>query len=280
MRGFDMPPHKEMCLSQILLIRALTAAFWQKPYRQKLVRWGTELHDKFLIHHFVREDLTDVCNYLSEQGFNFELSWLDPFFEFRFPILGEVQVGSLQLTLRSGIEPWNVLGEELSNTGTARFVDSSVERVEVKVSGFNPERYALLCNQVQIPLVSTGRKGEYVAGIRYKAWNPPSALHPTIGTDVPLVFDLYDRWNERSVGGCTYHVSHPGGRSYDTFPVNSYEAESRRVNRFWEFNHTPRAVEQLINQDLSPQAVGRYVTEVYQPNPSFRIIHRSSQRTE
>ena len=271
MRGFDMPPHKEMCLSQILLIRALTAAFWQKPYRQKLVRWGTELHDKFLIHHFVREDLTDVCNYLSEQGFNFELSWLDPFFEFRFPILGEVQVGSLQLTLRSGIEPWNVLGEELSNTGTARFVDSSVERVEVKVSGFNPERYALLCNQVQIPLVSTGRKGEYVAGIRYKAWNPPSALHPTIGTDVPLVFDLYDRWNERSVGGCTYHVSHPGGRSYDTFPVNSYEAESRRVNRFWEFNHTPRAVEQLINQDLSPQAVGRYVTEVYQPNPGLPI---------
>ncbi|MEM9984187.1 MAG: transglutaminase family protein [Bacteroidota bacterium] len=271
MRGFDMPPHREMCLSQILLIRALTAAFWQKPYRQKLVRWGTELHDKFLIHHFVKEDLTDVCDYLAEQGFQFELSWLDPFFEFRFPILGQVQVGSLHLTLRAGIEPWNVLGEELSNTGTARFVDSSVERVEVKVSGFNPERYALLCNQTQIPLVSTGRKGEYVSGIRYKAWNPPSALHPTVGTDVPLVFDLYDRWNERSVGGCTYYVSHPGGRSYDTFPVNSYEAESRRVNRFWEFNHTPRAVEQIVNQDLSPTSVGRYVSETYQPTQGIAV---------
>lgn len=251
MRGFDMPPHKQMCLLQLLLIRALVAAFWKRPYRQPLIRWGTSLHDKFLIHHFVKEDMAEVLFYLREVGFDFDLSWFDAFFEFRFPLLGKIQVGETQLRLRAGIEPWNVLGEEMSNTGTARFVDSSVERIEVALDGFNPERYHLLCNKAIVPLRSTGAVGSYVAGIRYKAWSPPSALHPTIGADVPLVFDIYDRWNQRSIGGCTYHVSHPGGRNYETFPVNSFEAEGRRINRFWEYNHSARNVEQLKPQTSS-----------------------------
>lgn len=278
MRGFDMPPHKEMCLSQILLIRALCAAFWQHPYRQPLVRWGTDLHDRFLIHHFVREDLADVCTYLQQQGFHFELGWLDPFFEFRFPILGQVQVGSIDLTIRAGIEPWNVLGEEMSNTGTARFVDSSVERVEVRIEGINQERYYLLCNQVRVPLTPTGKNGSYVASIRYKAWNPPSALHPTIGVDVPLVFDIYDSWNKRSIGGCTYFVSHPGGRNYDTFPINSYEAEARRTNRFWEYNHTPSAVNQLFNPVKGGDQAVRYVTEHQQTQEAFSVISMEVDR--
>lgn len=271
MRGFDMPPHKEMCLSQLLLIRALTAAFWKNPYRQKLIRWGTELHDRFLIHHFVKEDLQDVVNYLQEEGFDYKLEWLAPFFEFRFPILGQISVGSIQLMIRAGIEPWNVLGEEISSAGTARFVDSSVERVEVMISGIQTERYALLCNQTHVPLTYTGTKGKYVAAIRYKAWNPPSALHPTIEVDVPLVFDIYDTWNKRSIGGCTYHVSHPGGRSYDTFPVNSYEAESRRVNRFWEHNHTPKTIEKIVNQETSTTNPTRYVSTTYEPVSTFPV---------
>ncbi|MEZ4829921.1 MAG: transglutaminase family protein [Bacteroidia bacterium] len=269
MRGFDMPPHVEMCLIQILLIRSLVAVFWKNPYRKKLVRWGTELHDKFLIHHFVKEDMKEVIDYLNEHGYEFKMEWLDAFFEFRFPLLGKVSVGQIHLTIRAGIEPWNVLGEEMSNTGTARFVDSSVERVEVMLEGIAIERYQLLCNQTIVPLTSTGTRGKYVAGIRYKAWNPPSALHPTLGVDVPLVFDIYDTWNKRSVGGCTYHVSHPGGRSYDTFPVNSYEAESRRVNRFWEQNHTPRSEDRIISQASSSLSPTRYLSPQYWPVAAF-----------
>lgn len=263
MRGFDMPPHKQMCLTQLLLIRTLVAAFWQQPYRQKLIRWGTELHDKFLMQHFVREDLKDVVFYLKEQGLPFELEWLAPFFEFRFPVLGQMSVDGIHLTVRAGIEPWNVLGEEMSNTGTARFVDSSLERIEVTIEGMNQERYLLLCNQNTVPLYFTGIRGKYVAGVRYKAWNPPSALHPTIGPDVPLVFDIYDTWNKRSIGGCTYHVSHPGGRNYDTFPVNSFEAEARRGTRFWEHHHTPKALEQIIPQTSPVETTKRYLTNDY-----------------
>lgn len=263
MRGFDMPPHKQMCLMQLLLIRALVAAFWKQPYRQKLIRWGTSLHDKFLIHHFVKEDLGDVLFYLREAGFDFDMAWFEPFFEFRFPLIGQIHVDSIELSIRAGIEPWNVLGEEMSNTGTARFVDSSVERIEVALKGINIERYQLLCNQTIVPLTFTGTKGSYVAGIRYKAWSPPSALHPTIEADIPLVFDIYDTWNKRSIGGCTYHVSHPGGRSYETFPVNSFEAESRRVNRFWEYNHTARSVENVVGQGTVESTTNRFVSTDY-----------------
>lgn len=269
MRGFDMAPHRQMCICQLLLIRSLALAFWEKPYRQKLVRWGTELHDRFLIHHFVKEDLAEVCAFLQAQGIPFQMEWLDAFFEFRFPVLGQVQMGDLRMTLRAGIEPWHVLGEELGNMGTARFVDSSVERLEVCLEGIRRERYQLLCNQIPVPLTATGNRNTFVAGIRYKAWNPPSALHPTIGVDTPLVFDLYDLWNERSVGGCTYHVAHPGGRSYDTFPVNSYEAESRRVNRFWEQNHTPQAFEQIIGQEKQFDQAQRYISAIYPPVSSL-----------
>lgn len=238
LRAFDMPPNKQMCLVQLLLIRTLVAWFWQKPYKQKLVRWGTELHDKFLMHHYVKEDLKDVLSQINEFGYPFDLAWFEPFFEFRFPMLGKLQIGDIQLVLRTAIEPWNVLGEEMSNAGTARFVDSSLERIEVKISGITSERYILLCNGLRVPLRSTGTHGEYVAGIRYKAWNPPSALHPTVEADTPLVFDIFDTWNGRSIGGCTYFVYHPGGRAYHTYPVNAYESESRRVSRFWDYGQT------------------------------------------
>ncbi|MEM6764756.1 MAG: transglutaminase family protein [Bacteroidota bacterium] len=264
MRGFDMPPHKELCLTQLLLIRALTAVFWKQPYKKKLVRWGPALHDKFLIYHFVKEDLKEVVTYIQEHGVDFQLSWLEPFFEFRFPMLGKISLGEVKLGIRAGIEPWNVLGEEMSSSGTARFVDSSVERIEVTVEGLQPDRYQLLCNQTNVPLTETGTSGRYIAAIRYKAWNPPSALHPTIGADVPLVFDVYDSWNNRSIGGCTYHVSHPGGRNYDTFPVNSFEAEARRSNRFWEYNHTPKAVEQIKTQASPVTESLRYVSTAYE----------------
>lgn len=260
-RAFDMPPHKHMNLVQNLLVRALIAKFWKEPYKKKLIRWGTELHDRFLLPHFAYLDMIDVVNDLKEAGYEFDISWFDPFFEFRFPHHGGVTIDNLQLELRLGIEPWHVLGEELSNSGTARFVDSSVERLQAKVSGFVQERHILVCNGCRVPLRPTGTKGEYVAGIRYKAWNPPSALHPTIGVDAPLVFDIVDTWNNRIIGGCTYFVSHPGGRSFDTYPINSYEAESRRISRFWEFGHTPSTLNTIPAPVRFNTAPSRFVAE-------------------
>lgn len=237
-RGFDMPPNKHMCIVQLLLIRSLLAWFWKKPYQHKLTRWGTELYDRFMLPHYVQQDLAEVTRDLQEAGYPFQLQWLETFFEFRFPLYGKISVQEMELLVRMGIEPWHVLGEEAAQGGMARFVDSSVERVEVKVKNFNIDRYLVTCNGVPVPLQPTSVRGEHVAGVRYRAWTPPSALHPTLGKDVPLVFDVVDTWNHRAIGGCTYHVAHPGGRNYDTFPVNSYEAEGRRISRFWTEGHT------------------------------------------
>lgn len=260
-RAFDMPPHKHMNLVQTLLVRALVSMFWKKPYKKKLVRWGTELHDRFLLPHFAYLDMVDIVNDLKSAGYQFDISWFDPFFEFRFPRHGTIIMDNVQMELRLGIEPWHVLGEELSNTGTARFVDSSLERLQVKVSGFVEGRHILVCNGCRVPIRNTGIKGEYVSGIRYKAWNPTSALHPTIGVDAPLVFDIIDTWNNRVLGGCTYFVSHPGGRSFDTYPVNSYEAESRRISRFWGFGHTPSQKEEIPVTVKSTPSISRFVAE-------------------
>jgi uncharacterized protein (DUF2126 family) len=229
----------------MLLVRTLVSLFWKKPYKHKLVRWGTQLHDKFLIEHYVREDIRDIVAFLRSEGYGFENDWFDPFFEFRFPLYGMSTIEGVHCELRGGIEPWNVLGEESSSQGTARYVDSSLERVQVRVRDFVSERYVLTCNGVRVPLVSTGVEGEYVSGVRYRAWQPWSALHPTIGVDTPLVFDIVDTWNRRSMGGFTYFIAHPGGRSYDTFPVNTLEAQSRRISRYWGFGHSQGEIEEI-----------------------------------
>ncbi|HEY9047312.1 MAG TPA: transglutaminase family protein, partial [Ohtaekwangia sp.] len=245
-RGFDMPPNKQMCIVQLLLIRSLLARFWKKPYTGRLIRWGTELYDKYMLPHYVEQDLTEVVNDLNEAGYPFQLAWLEPFFEFRFPLYGKIKVQDMELKLRLGIEPWHVLGEESVSGGTARFVDSSVERVEVSINNFNSDRYIITCHGIPVPLTETSVKGQYIGGVRYRAWSPPSALHPTLGADVPLVFDVFDTWNKRSIGGCVYHVAHPGGRNYDTFPVNAFEAEGRRISRFWNHGHTPGTITPVV----------------------------------
>ena len=242
LRSFEMPPHAQMSLVQVVLLRSLIAWFWREPYKHDLVRWGTELHDRFMLPHYVHEDMRQVTKDLQRAGFAFDLEWLAPFFEFRFPRYGNTLIDGMDLELRFAIEPWHVLGEEMSSSGTARYVDSSVERVQIAVTGFTEGRYVIACNGRRVPMRNTGRKGEFVAGVRYRAWQPPSALHPTIAPHTPLVFDVIDTWNGRSVGGCTYYVAHPGGRSYDDFPVNDYAAETRRMTRFWDYGHTPGVI--------------------------------------
>jgi uncharacterized protein (DUF2126 family) len=243
LRAFEMPPHAQMSLVQALLVRSLVARFWAQPYAAPLVRWGTALHDRFLLPAFVAADIAEVTADLRAHGYPFEQAWLAPFLEFRFPLIGKVDVAGATIELRGAIEPWPVLGEEVGVNAAARYVDSSVERMQVRVSGMTPGRHLVTVNGVPVPLRPTPTPGEFVAGVRYRAWQPHSALHPTIGVHAPLVFDLVDRWNSRSLGGCTYHVSHPGGLSYERFPVNANEAEARRANRFRPGGHTPGAVD-------------------------------------
>jgi len=238
-RAFEMPPHHQMSLVQMLLLRSLVARFWDHPYELEPVRWGTDLHDRFLLPHYVASDLKDVTETMQRWGFGFAMDWLAPFLEFRFPHYGRAQIGDAELELRFAIEPWHVLGEEVTAQGTSRFVDSSVERLEIKARGLTEGRHVVTCNGRRVPLHRTARRDEWVAGVRYKAWKPASGLHPTLPSQAPLVFDLVDTWNGRALGGCTYHVSHPAGRNYESFPVNANAAEARRLARFWAHGHTP-----------------------------------------
>ena len=243
MRAFEMPPHARMSIAQQLLMRALVARFWRTPYTAPAARWGTQLHDRFMLPAYIQADFNDVMADMQRAGYAFDASWFAPHLEFRFPVVGELDVLGMHVELRNALEPWHVMGEESTGSGTARYVDSSLERLQVHVTGFNPSRYAITCNGHALPLQPLGAEGGYVAGVRYKAWNPWSSLHPSIKPHTPLVFDIYDTWSQRSVGGCQYHVAHPGGRNYDTFPVNAYEAESRRLARFFRMGHTSGAME-------------------------------------
>lgn len=243
LRAIEMPPHPNMSLAVALLLRALVASFWKTPYRKRLARWGTQLHDRWMLPHFIERDVRDVTGDLRRAGFAYQDAWLAPFVELRFPRFGAVTHDGIQIELRHALEPWNVLGEEVGQSGTSRYVDSSVERVQVMVRGMTADRHVVVCNGRMVPLHPTGVHGEFVAGTRFKARNPASSRHPTIAPHLPLVFDAVDTWSGRSLGGCTYHGSHHGGSADERRPVSAEEAEARRSARFSVHGHTPGTME-------------------------------------
>jgi len=255
LRAFEMPPNVQMGLMQMSLVRALVCMFWKRPFEGCLIRWGAALHDRFMLPHFVQQDFCAVLAQLRQSGFNFEDEWFASHLEFRFPKIGSIYADGVELELRRALEPWNVLAEETSSGGTVRSVDSSLERIQVKVSGLTVEsRFAVTCNGRRVPLQPEVEPGVAVAGVRFRARELSATLHPTIPVHAPLLFDLIDRWNERSVGQCIYHVESPDGRQFTARPANAVEALERRLQRFQVTGPAlnPMTTPELENNSIFP----------------------------
>lgn len=239
LRAFEMPPHPRMVVAQMGLVRALVAALAQAPYDKPLVRWGQELHDRFLLPLWLGRDLGDVLAFLAARGLPLPAQAYQAFLDLRCPLVGRLQAGEVTLEVRNALEPWHVLGEEPGASGTSRYVDSSLERVEVRADGLVPERHALLVNGLQLPLKPTGAAHQLAAGVRFRAWAPPHSLQPHLGIHHPLRFDVVDTWAERSLGACAYHVWHPEGRAFAEAPLTRFEASARRAQRFTQEGPLP-----------------------------------------
>lgn len=255
LRAFEMPPNERMCVAQMWLVRAIVLRLLEQPLDTPLVRWGSRLHDRFLLPYFLWEDLMDVLDWLRAGGLDADPEWFRPFLEYRFPVAGRIQADGVMLEVRPALEPWPVLGEEPVGGGVARHVDSSLDRVEVRARGLLPERHVVAVNGIRLPMAETGDDGLLVAGVRFRAWQPPHCLQPHIGIHHPLRIDVLDTWSRRSLAGCAHHVWHPEGRAFDEPPLTAFEAAARRAMRFSALTHQPWPVDPVEPTWHPPAAV-------------------------
>ncbi len=248
LRAFEMAPHPDMNLAEALLVRALAAMFWREPYRDGFARWGTTLHDRFMLPHFLALDLDAVLADLKRAGYPFERAWFEPFIEFRCPPAGAFAGGGVRVALRHALEPWPVMGDK---DGASRPVDSSLERLEVKTAGMDPSRHAVACNGRRVPLKPTGTPGEFVAGVRFRARHYEGARHPGIAVHAPLTFDIVEAATGRALASCEYHVTDRAGAPYARRPADARAAAARRAERFAVVNAAGRTIE-LAQEPANP----------------------------
>ena len=227
LRSFQTAPDHRMAAAQCLLLRALIAFLAERPADPRLRDFGPELHDRYMLPGELWEDLAEVIRDLDRARLPVQADWFAPFLDRRFPTLGEVAMGDVRMAIRTAHEPWPVLAEEAVAGVVTRFIDAANQRVQVELTGLTPTHHILVCNGRRVPLQPTRTRGRFLAGVRYKAWNPPSSLHPTLWPVYSLVFDLLDARTGEVLGGCTWFPARPSlvGFSAAPAPVASGEPE-------------------------------------------------------
>lgn len=184
-RAIEMSPDAPTFLSIHALWRALAASLATRPFREPVRDWQGALHDRFLLPSFLERDLQEVLTYLEQDGFSFETSWFRTHLHFRFPFLAEESLGDGHWTLRRAVEPWPLLGEQPTPSGgLVRCVDSSTERLEIRLLGL-PEETEVRINGHLLPLETHPGGGRF-GGVRFRTAWLPTCLHPQVAPHTPL----------------------------------------------------------------------------------------------
>ena len=216
-RALEMPPDARMCLAQQLLIRALIAKFWREPLDGKFVRWGTALHDRFMLPHFVWDDFIDVLADLGQSGFDFDPEWFEAQLEFRFPVFGDVAAWRRHAGSAPGAGAVACArrgGRDRRHRALCRFLGRAAAAQGRPASSpaatSSPATAAAADDR---PPAAPARRSPACAS---RPGSRPRVCIPTIPVHAPLVFDIVDTWNRPFARRLRLSCRHPGGRTYET----------------------------------------------------------------
>jgi uncharacterized protein (DUF2126 family) len=268
-RAFETHPAPAVQSVTALFVRAILARLAADPFNAPFVRWAGELHDRFFLPAFVWEDLAIICADLRNHGIAFDAEWLRAPWEFRFPKLGEFalpvsnlksEISNPTLVFRQALEAWPLLGES-PNAGTvARTVDSSLDRIEARISEAKfLEGGLLLANGLPCAFRATAG-GAAACGIRYRAFYLSPSLQPHVPVHAPLLLEWVDRTTLTVVAAARWHVWNPANSAYAAAPADVTLAAARRAERWEYWPHTigqPRFVPKI---DFPPE--GRHTLDL------------------